>query len=609
MNKPTLVNWSRILKFFLAVACISLSALAEGGGVSAKDQAAAYPAEKSAQSADLQGDEREWAKKYERAATARFSPGRPLADFEEDDFIGPALCFNCHHLLTDAAGNQVSIISHWRSTMMANAAKDPFWQAKVQSEIKRNPAIAEVIEQKCVVCHMPMAWNQSRVAAGYGQAAAFGKGFLNPANVYHEAAMDGVSCTLCHQIQDQGLGTKASFSGKVTIDTETEPPRRVIFGPYRDPVPEPMQTSVEYTPEYGPQMNDAALCATCHTLFTPYLDSAGKIAGEFPEQVAFLEWRHSDYNVPEAARYDIGENPGNGKICQECHMPHSPAGEVVIARWAPVQVKPKSHFSQHFFVGGNVFMLDILQDGVSFLGLSATTEEFEQTKGRTLDLLQDQGAELAILSSRRRKDILSTTVKVSNRAGHKFPTGFPSRRLWIHFVVLDREGRLVFESGRPMASGAISGNDNDENLQAYEPHYQEISRPEQVQIYEAIMSDSDRRLTYTLLRAATYLKDNRMLPAGFDKDTASRDIAVHGKAAVDDDFRGGSDSVVYRVNTQGFTGPLMVRAELLYSPLSYAFMADLDQDADLDAVARFRRLVARANKMPVLIASDSLWNQ
>ncbi len=51
--------------------------------------------------------------------------------------------------------------SDWRSTMMAHSSIDPVWQAKVSSEVARNPELQEVIEQKCVTCHMPMATTQA----------------------------------------------------------------------------------------------------------------------------------------------------------------------------------------------------------------------------------------------------------------------------------------------------------------------------------------------------------------------------------------------------------------------------------------------------------------
>jgi hypothetical protein len=309
--------------------------------------------------------------------------------------------------------------------------------------------------------------------------------------------------------------------------------------------------------------------------------------------------------VPAAARYDIGENPGPGKICQECHMPHTPPGKVLIAKWAPPEVIPKDHFSQHFFVGGNVFMLDILQDNVDALGLTASSGLLEKTKMRTLAQLQEQSARIALENVRLQDNSLAASVTVENLVGHKFPSGFPSRRLWIHFTVTDNNGALVFESGRPLANGAIAGNDNDDAPDKFEPHRMVITDQEQVQIYEAVMKDTDNNVTYTLLRASTYCKDNRLLPKGFVKETAPPEIAAYGGAVADKDFQGGTDTVVYSVRTDSRPGPFTIRADLLYASLSYAFMEDLRKDRDLDLVARFVRMADRSNTMPVLVSSVS----
>jgi hypothetical protein len=50
---------------------------------------------------------------------------------------------------------------------------------------------------------------------------------------------------------------------------------------------------------------------------------------------------------------------------------------------------------------------------------------------------------------------------------------------------------MVFESGAPQPSGAIAGNDNDADALRVEPHYLEIRRTDEVQIYESMMIDAD----------------------------------------------------------------------------------------------------------------------
>ena len=65
----------------------------------------------------------------------------------------------------------------------------------------------------------------------------------------------------------------------------------------------------------------------------------------------------------------------------------------------------------------------------------------------------------------------------------------------------------------------------------FEPHYRRIDRSDEVEIYEEIMGDSQGHVTTGLLNAVGYLKDNRLLPSGFDKRTAEHNIAVIGDAA------------------------------------------------------------------------------
>lgn len=529
----------------------------------------------------------------------------PLPYAAEKNFLGSGRCTLCHDKLTDKNGTDMSIPGHWRSTMMANGAKDPLWQAKVASETHRNPAIKNIIEQKCVTCHMPMAWVQLHSDStfhGTDMAASPFSALTQAGSPLSAIAMDGISCSFCHQIKDNKLGTPTSFSGKFTIDTTTPAPDRPLYGPYRETVAEPMRTSIGFTPVFGSHTNDAALCATCHTLFTPYLDSEGNIAGEFPEQTPYLEWLHSDYGEPTGSRHDISETKENIRTCQECHMPHSAAGGVLIAKPSPKGAQEKDHFSQHHFVGGNVLMLNILEENMTSLDVSASTKHLDDTKKRTIDQLQHHTATLTLIKSEISNTTLTATLQIDNLAGHKFPTGFPSRRAWLQVSVQNRAGERFFESGAPMASGAILYDDSN-RAGTFEPHYDLITRQDQVQIYETIMLNSDGQITNTLLRAASYAKDNRLLPRGFDKNVATKDIAVYGHAATDNNFSGGTDQITYKIKLHNQSGPFTMTAKLFYSPLSSAFMEDLKQDVSLAQTKRFVSYYDNTDKTPVAVAA------
>ena len=76
-------------------------------------------------------------------------------------FAGSGKCSGCHGY--DPAGvafitnngEDVNIADDWAGTMMANAAKDPLWRAKVAHEILVNPTLTQDIENTCTKCHAP----------------------------------------------------------------------------------------------------------------------------------------------------------------------------------------------------------------------------------------------------------------------------------------------------------------------------------------------------------------------------------------------------------------------------------------------------------------------
>ena len=497
-------------------------------------------------------------------------------------------CAVCHTNLTDDSGDDVSIDSFWRATMMANAARDPYWQAAVSAEVLDLPDLADAIQDKCSTCHMPMAHT---IAEDKGEMGVmFGeKGFLNPENDLYPFAMDGVSCTVCHQIREEGLGTEATFSGGFNIDSELRSPDRVIFGPFKtgDGLAKIMQSSSGYRPIQGLHLSRSALCASCHTLYTSYVDASGQIAGEFPEQVPFFEWYYSSYRRTQT--------------CQDCHMPEADGG----AKISSMSRILRSPFAVHSFVGGNAYMLGILDEFGDEIGVTASSENFDAAIERTLNQLQNNSATVEFEDVRLSGTRIIADVVVRNLAGHKFPAGFPSRRAWLHFTVLDGSGQTVFESGGFNEDGSIVGNDNDADPALSEQHYLAIVEPNQVQIYEAIMRDTEGEITTALLYAAGYRKDNRLLPDGFEKKSPYEDIAVRGGAMEDEDFQGGVDNIQYAVDIGSAAGPLTVKIELLYQTISFRW-ADNLREKDTYEIQRFLRYMDTVPNLPVVIASTSV---
>jgi hypothetical protein len=367
----------------------------------------------------------------------------------------------------------------------------------------------------------------------------------------------------------------------------TDWPGRPAFGPYPQPVTRQMENQTGFSPVYGAHMLTAEHCGTCHNLYTPYVDAQGNILGEFPEQTPYTEWQHSQFGAETTS-------------CQTCHMPLAQGG--VVISLMPGWLGPREPFYQHHFVGGNAFVLGILGDWGADLEVTADAVHLDATQARVVDQITRRTARLTLTGLELEGGALTATLEVVPLTGHKFPTSFPSRRAWLHVTVADAAARVIFESGQPNADGTIAGNAADADPAAFEPHYDLITQADQVQIYEPIMGDSDGKVTYTLLRAAQYLKDNRLLPMGADKARLPADIAVYGQAASDGNFEGGVDRVTYRVEVAGAQGPFTVSAELLYEPLSYRFIQDLLTDGT-PLTERFGGYYEQADKAPLVVAT------
>jgi hypothetical protein len=508
-----------------------------------------------------------------------------LPTFNEDLFAGSGRCTLCHETngdaLLDDHGNDVSPTSNWSSTMMANAFRDPLFQAKIETEIARHPQLQAVIEDECLTCHAPMA----RTEALYDGAEMYSLAEARESNL----AQDGVSCTLCHQIQPANLGTLASFSGHYEIhDT------RDIFGPYDDVDPTTMQQAVNYTPQFGEHMLGSTLCATCHTLFTPFIDDEGMVGGEFPEQVPYFEWLNSVYaSGPEA------------QSCQECHMPI--LDEAIQISTRPSDVPERSPFFQHHFVGGNAFMVRLIRDNAEDLGARAQFNDFTKTIERTVIQLQTQTASVEFVEVIE-TDPIEAIVEVSNHSGHKFPTGYPARRAWLRVRAIDALDEVIFDSGAWTASGEVVGIDAE-----YEPHHDVISAPGEVQIYEMVAGDVNGEPTLTLLRMAQALKDNRLPPRGYTSSGPSTEVtAIAGLASSDPNFNiagategSGTDRVTYMIPFGGAPTPIRLEAYLVYQSVPPRFAADLFTE-DLPAVQTFRAMYEAADNTPIPVAV-ALW--
>jgi hypothetical protein len=427
----------------------------------------------------------------------------------------------------------------------------------VRRETIDHPESSDAIQSECASCHMPLQYQQDK--AQNRETAVFSRLPLGASHPDSAAAADGVSCTVCHQIQAAGLGTPATYSGNFAVAAPATSPRP-LFGPYApdtDNINKVHVMAAGYSLQQASQIRDAGLCGSCHTLYTTTRGPDGKPIGQLPEQMPYLEWQHSDYR--------------DKQTCQQCHMPA--VGEPVAV--TSLLGKPREGVREHTFVGANFLLEGMLTAHRDDLAVTAQPSDIAAATARITSFLQSQSARVTLGPATLAGNDLSFAVRVENLTGHKLPTAYPSRRAWLHVVVTTTDGHIVFESGKLNPDGSITGNANDSDPTRFSPHYTRITQPNQVQIFEPVLGDNQGRVTTGLLSATQYLKDNRILPAGFDKSTASSDIAVHGEAAADPDFTAGSCITHYDLAINGAGGPFKISAELLYQPVGYRWAHNL----------------------------------
>lgn len=510
-------------------------------------------------------------------------------------------------------GEDISPLQGWRHSTMAHAFTDPYFRAKMKHETELFPHLASFIEDKCLSCHSPMARTHAHhtgVSLAVDESCILEDGcYLAETAMQDAHAREGISCTACHQITDT-----PGNSGDYAISDSA----MVIFGQYENPVATPMINRSGYTPQFSEHIGKSGHCANCHNLYTPTLDITSDMptGGMFPEQLAFTEWQNSVY----------AEGAAEEAHCQDCHM-----GKMADDFVTRIAIQPnggvnaswpeRSSFFAHDMVGGNAWILDLMERFRSELGLLAVTAEggFARKADLTRQFLS---AAITLETDDEELDDgeLSFEVTISNRAGHKFPTGFPSRRAWLATRVTDGAGNVLFESGVPDANNRLSIDDNFatddcmavrkpagfDSSACFMPHVDQVISAQQVPVYETVMASTDGQITQVLLYADSVLKDNRIPPRGFDNATAPTDVTPKGVAS-DANFNtagSGADTVSYQIDL-GATNPASVNVHvwLYYQAAAPSFIEGLTGEHEW--IGQFRSMAASVAPPAEQIASTS----
>ena len=505
----------------------------------------------------------------------------------------------------DGRALNLSPYGEWSASLMGLAGRDPVFHAQLEAETTTyRPGVAAFTENFCYRCHGAMGQRQVHLDGKGPFRHEMVYATSGPDAIYGALARDGVSCMVCHTIAPEGLGAPPSYSGNFSIGPSNE-----VIGPYTDPKTFPMQQALGITPKFGAQISSSALCGSCHTVIIPKIptgyqgDPATDPAIQYEvEQATYLEWRNSAYQN-EVEPIDRA----TAQTCQDCHMPQTFNGQRLRTKIANIEdnlypivdnrapdplitLTEREPFSRHTLVGINLFVMQMFQQFRGLLGIE-TNDDTMLPRNTALalmtaaeasyELARTGSARLEVVGVRSSEAGLETTVRVTNLAGHKLPSGVGFRRVWLEFAVLDAGGRVLWASGRPNALGVITGPDGQPlatefATDTWQPHYQRITQQDHVQIYEERTLDDQFRLTTSFLARFYNVKDNRLLPKGWKNDTPNTGFMQPEQVFGDPQYYDGSgtDEVVYVVPREVGQQAASVRVVLHYQSIPPYYLRD-----------------------------------
>ena len=176
------------------------------------------------------------------------------------------------------------------------------------------------------------------------------------------------------------------------------------------------------------------------------------------------------------------------------------------------------------------------------------------------------------------------------------------------FVVENTVGDTVFASGLLDGANEVRGIDLE-----FEPHHNLITDEGQVQIYEMVPGDTDDNVAFAIDRMYRPLKDNRLVPVGFQKSHYSYDSTeIVGLALEDEDFNltegvegSGGDIVWYRFPIPSLSDTLKATATLRYQSVPPRWVAEMFE-SETPEINAFKRMYQEADGKPEQVASATI---
>ncbi|MFL5330002.1 MAG: cytochrome P460 family protein [Gemmataceae bacterium] len=535
-------------------------------------------------------------------------------------------------------------------------------ESQFGSDPQNAKALKEALMDTCLRCHGAMGKRQFESDHPSEKGAfsvAHATATSGPHASYGALARDGVSCTVCHRMQpkpqpadDQRPYLQFFLETQITGNFRLGP-QGEIYGPFKDAEISPyvMEHATGWKPKLGEFLKSSQLCGTCHTIALPAIDhqlSPQELAvvddvrltqtvklfqkcHHHVEQATYLEWLNSEYEN------ELQPNNPKARSCQDCHMARGLTDERhkislpnLRSRIAIIQdtTYPEAEnlvsggqlnvrwredgFHRHNFAGLNATLVELFRQHPDVLGMRPSdfmTGSKIDADNALASIAQTAHSDTADVSVQLtdEPEHLRVSVVVTNKVGHRFPSGVAFRRafLEVSLVRLSASGEpeeILWCSGRTNDLGVLVDRNGiplpteffasePTGHQQFQPHHELIDSESQVQIYETLIRNKQGVLTTSFVRGCETAKDNRLLPRGWKREGPGP--ALKGRfleatwpdpLTLKDARYGdgsGTDEIAYRIPlpADAVRSSLQVRATLYYQSLPPYYLANLFRTA------------------------------